>query len=78
VTCQEDAALELLACFVSSKLRQYETKRQLADARAVSRLSPYLHSGELSVRRMYHTMAQANARQVGALRVFPPSPFPTN
>jgi hypothetical protein len=76
VTCQEDAALELLAWFVSSNLRHYETKRQFADARAVSRLSPYLHSGELGVRRMYHTMAQANARQVGAMRVCNVPPFP--
>ena len=60
---QEDVALELLFRFIAAGLPQYEAKRQYADARAVSKLSPYLHSGELSARRMYHEMLQANAKQ---------------
>ncbi|MEW5307009.1 MAG: hypothetical protein WDW36_009431 [Sanguina aurantia] len=60
----ERAALMQLRHFLMSGLSQYESKRGLADARAVSRLSPYLHWGQLSPRVLWGAMKQANAREV--------------
>lgn len=57
----EAAALKLLDDFlsVSGGLRRYESQRSYADGRAVSRLSPYLRNGQLSVRLMWQRMRQA-------------------
>lgn len=39
-------------------LKQYEQQRGLADGRAVSRLSPYLRSGQLSPRLLWSRLRQ--------------------
>ena len=39
-------------------LQQYESKRGYADARSVSRVSPYLRWGQLSPRHMHRRVAQ--------------------
>ena len=44
---------------IGAGLRNYESQRQYADARAVSRLSAYLHWGMVSTR---HFHAEARAR----------------
>ena len=46
----ETAAIDIFEGFCQAGLQQYESKRQLADASAVSRLSPYIHFGVLSPR----------------------------
>jgi deoxyribodipyrimidine photolyase len=53
--------LKLLDDFLSASggLRRYESQRSYADGRAVSRLSPYLRNGQLSVRLMWQRMRQA-------------------
>lgn len=55
----ESEALHLLDEFLSRGLSQYETRRGVADGGAVSRLSPYLHWGQLSPRLMWHKLEQA-------------------
>ena len=57
----EAAALKLLDGFFAPRggLERYEAGRQYADGRAVSRLSPYLHSGLLSARLVWQRMRQA-------------------
>eukprot|EP00976_Prorocentrum_cordatum_P109976 1195113-Prorocentrum_minimum.AAC.1 len=47
-----------------SWLPAYEAKRQLADASAVSRLSPYIHFGVLSTRHMHHRLVRLNCKTV--------------
>lgn len=37
-----------MSVFLDAGFPRYEAARQFADARAVSRLSPYLHFGQLS------------------------------
>jgi deoxyribodipyrimidine photolyase len=44
---------------MSEGLQNYEGQRQYADARAVSRLSPYLRFGQLSARLLWHKMREA-------------------
>lgn len=54
----ERGALSLLTTFLtsSSGLAAYEVARSYADGRSVSRLSPYLHWGQLSARLMWQRM----------------------
>jgi len=61
----ESAAIEILRWFLSPSggLRRYEQGRQLADASAVTRISPYLRFGMLSPRFMYHEMKAAGAKE---------------
>ncbi|CAG9465499.1 unnamed protein product [Pedinophyceae sp. YPF-701] len=58
----EKAALELLDRFVASSVGGYEADKGFADARGVSKLSPYLHSGQLSARTMLAELARAGAK----------------
>ncbi|KAK9843470.1 hypothetical protein WJX81_004296 [Elliptochloris bilobata] len=46
----EAGALRQMDVFLDAGFPRYEAARQFADARAVSRLSPYLHFGQLSAR----------------------------
>lgn len=57
----ERGALQQLAHFLSSSdgLAAYEAARSYADGRSVSRLSPYLHWGQLSPRLMWQKMKTA-------------------
>jgi deoxyribodipyrimidine photolyase len=57
----ESAALKLLDEFLApgGGLGGYEGHRSYADGRAVSRLSPYLSAGQLSVRYMWQRMREA-------------------
>ncbi len=47
----EKLALELLGRFITKRVRQYDKQRDLPACEGTSRLSPYLTSGVLSVRR---------------------------
>lgn len=53
----ERAALSALDAFIVEGMRCYEKDRGFADGRAVSRLSPYLHFGQLSPRLMVTSCA---------------------
>jgi deoxyribodipyrimidine photolyase len=57
----ERGALHLLTTFLSSStgLSAYESARSYADGRSVSKLSPYLHLGQLSARLMWQRMKVA-------------------
>lgn len=60
----EAAALNLLEDFVNRKLEIYESSRALARGDAVSRLSPYLHFGQISPRTVMARLAAAGAKAV--------------
>eukprot|EP00955_Chlamydomonas_euryale_P058179 356995-Chlamydomonas_euryale.AAC.23 len=55
----ESEALHVLDTFLSQTLPKYEAQRGHADARGVSKLSPYLRWGQLSPRLMCHRMEEA-------------------
>jgi len=61
----EEAGLSTLRAFLApgGGLQRYEKGRQLADASAVTRISPYLRSGMLSCRLMFHEMRAASAKE---------------
>ena len=50
----EEGALEVLEDFCLQNLVQYEEKKDFPAQEATSRLSPYLHSGEISPRRVWN------------------------
>ncbi len=52
----EAGALAAMQHFFESGLQRYEAGKQRADARSVSKLSPYLHWGQLSVRLLWQRM----------------------
>ena len=65
----EEAALLALDRFLDPSsasggggIRRYDAERNRADGRAVSRLSPYLRSGQLSARLVWQRLRQANAQ----------------
>nr|QDO16412.1 CPD photolyase [Lingulodinium polyedra] len=60
----EEGALAVLRRFLApgGGLGRYEKGRQLADASAVARISPYLRFGMLSSRLMFHEMKAAGAK----------------
>ena len=62
----ESGALDAWERFKDVKLERYEDGHGDADdaTTAVSRLSPYLHFGQISPRLMYHELAQKTADQV--------------
>ena len=62
--CSEAAALSLLEEFVGQGHFSYEAERHRADGRAVSRLSPYLHFGQLSPRRLHAEVMAAGGAGV--------------
>lgn len=60
----ESAAQNLLEDFISNKLAKYESSRALARGDAVSKLSPYLHFGQISPRMVMSRLAAAGAKTV--------------
>lgn len=60
----EGAAQNLLEEFITHKLAIYESSRALARGDAVSRLSPYLHFGQISPRTVMSRLAAAGARNI--------------
>ena len=58
----EGAAQNLLEGFISNKLAIYESSRSLASGDAVSRLSPYLHFGQISPRTVMARLEDVGAR----------------
>ena len=60
----EGAALAQLERFIAVGLREYEAKRSVATGAAVSRLSPYIHFGQLSPRHMMRALDGAGCRDL--------------
>ena len=52
----EAGAQRRLKAFIEDGLRNYPTTRNLPGIEGVSRLSPYLHWGEISVRQVWHAI----------------------
>jgi deoxyribodipyrimidine photo-lyase len=52
----EAGAQRQLETFIEDALRDYPTTRNLPGTEGVSRLSPYLHWGEISVRQVWHAI----------------------
>lgn len=66
----EDSAQKQLDYFVDEIVSGYDTSRDILGEDGVSQLSPYLHFGEISVRRVWHTVRASrkrNATNDGAL-----------
>ncbi|GMU36026.1 MAG: deoxyribodipyrimidine photolyase [Phycisphaerae bacterium] len=61
----EHGARRRLRDFLTSSLEGYAEERDRPDHAGTSRLSPHLHFGELSARRIWH---EVRARQAGGLR----------
>jgi deoxyribodipyrimidine photolyase len=57
-------ALQRLDEFMAAQLSHYEATRQRADGGGVSKLSPYLHFGQLSVRSVAAALATAGGARV--------------
>lgn len=56
----ERSASAQLRAFLGSALESYSTDRDRPDYRGTSRLSPHLHFGEISVRRIWHELCGAH------------------
>lgn len=54
----ETAAQEQLERFLEARIAQYDQARDRPEPCATSRLSPYLHFGEISPRRVWHTVRE--------------------
>lgn len=57
-TLSETAAHDMLEAFCDGALNDYDTDRDRPDRHGTSRLSPYLHFGQISVRRIWHECSQ--------------------
>ncbi len=55
----ETNASQVLAEFIKSALQKYQTARDFPDTDATSRLSPYLHFGEISAQRVWQRLGEA-------------------
>ena len=55
----EGAAHQRLEMFLAEKVHTYDTARDRPDQDGTSRLSPYLHHGELSPRQVWHATHEA-------------------
>lgn len=55
--CGADGARQALHGFVSQALVDYDAHRDRPDLPGTSRLSPYLHFGQLSIREVWHAVA---------------------
>lgn len=51
----EDGALHVLDCFLSEGIGNYKEGRDFPAQNNISRLSPYLHFGQISPNRVWHT-----------------------
>jgi deoxyribodipyrimidine photo-lyase len=54
----ETSALKSLNAFVKDRLENYQTNRNRLDIPGWSAMSPHIHFGEVSVRRIFHSMTQ--------------------
>jgi len=54
----EEAGRSALDDFLAERLRDYEGQSRLSDVQGTSQLSPHLHFGELSVRRVWYQTKQ--------------------
>jgi len=62
----EAAANAVLKQFGGARSREYTTQRDFPDERGTSRLSPHLHFGEISVRKVWHAVdGNAYRREIG-------------
>ena len=61
----EEGARERLAVFVDNAMSAYRDTRDLPDREGTSRLSPHLHWGEVSPRRIWHVARAAAEAQAG-------------
>jgi deoxyribodipyrimidine photo-lyase len=59
----ERGAHARLEAFLSQNINEYETQRDRPDCAGTSGLSPHLHFGEISPRRIWHAVAQHVATQ---------------
>ena len=64
----QHGASTCLKSFSTEALSGYLTQRDLPDIRGTSRLSPYLHFGQISVRRARHTIRKSGRNGAGYLR----------
>lgn len=62
-TVGELGAMAQLTHLCNDKLHDYHERRDLPSSDGISRLSPYLHFGEISPRQLYHTVQQCIAQQ---------------
>jgi deoxyribodipyrimidine photo-lyase len=62
---REDAAQERLCDFVGKGVTQYENDRDRPDIEGTSRLSPYLHFGQISPRQVWHAVQKKKAKGNG-------------
>lgn len=60
----EQSALDSLRAFIATQMSGYEDNRGFADGRGTSKLSPFLHFGQLSPRLMLHELDKAKCRDV--------------
>jgi len=51
-------AMKLLQDFLGTRLRQFDMDRAKTDRESTSRLSPHIHFGEISVRRLHYMVKQ--------------------
>jgi deoxyribodipyrimidine photo-lyase len=58
----EAAAIRRLTQFVDDGVARYADRRDLPDSAGTSRLSPYLHHGELSARQVWHAVLRGAAQ----------------
>jgi len=57
----EMAANQMLKKFLASRLNGYDEKRNYPDLDSTSKLSSYLHFGEISVNKIWHVVNESNA-----------------
>lgn len=62
----EQGAQDRLAAFVDERMSAYRDARDLPDREGTSRLSPHLHWGEVSPRRIWHVARAAAEARTGA------------
>ncbi len=58
-----EGAAALLRRFAAGRIETYSTDRDRPDVDGTSRLSPHLHFGEISVRRIWHTVGDSLRRR---------------
>ncbi len=64
----QQAAHDRLEAFLDAPIEDYAGNRDRPDLDAVSRLSPYLHHGQISVRRVWHALCRdRRGRRTGQL-----------
>jgi deoxyribodipyrimidine photo-lyase len=63
----EDAARRALKSFVDRRLEMYHERQNHPDDRATSRLSPYLHFGQISAHEVFSAVMRAEGWNLGRL-----------